>query len=89
MDMQQKGPFCQSCAMPMQKPEDFGTEATGVRSNDYCVYCFKDGTFTAPDITKEQMIEFCVTLMDKEGIMPKHKASAMLNEVIPKLKRWQ
>lgn len=23
------GPFCQSCAMPMTRPEDFGTEETG------------------------------------------------------------
>ena len=30
-----KGPICQSCVMPMEKPEDFGTEADGSRNEEY------------------------------------------------------
>ena len=30
------GPFCQSCAMPLQRPEDLGTNADGSRSEEYC-----------------------------------------------------
>jgi hypothetical protein len=40
------GPFCQSCGMPMTKPEEFGTTAGGWRQNDYCTHCYKDGEFT-------------------------------------------
>ena len=35
------GPFCQSCGMPLVKPEDFGTAADGFRINDYCHFCFE------------------------------------------------
>ena len=41
---------CQSCGMPLEKPDDFGTEANGFRINDYCHYCFQNGTFTEPNI---------------------------------------
>lgn len=54
---QPQGPFCQSCAMPMEKPEDFGTSADGNRNEEYCRYCYQSGKFTDPDITREQMIE--------------------------------
>lgn len=89
MDMQEKGPFCQSCGMPMHKPEDFGTEADGTRNNDYCSYCFQNGAFTAPEMNVEQMIEFCTNVMDEQKIMPREEASAMLKEMLPKLKRWR
>ena len=36
---QQLSPFCQSCAMPLSKPDDFGPEANGFWQNDYCSYC--------------------------------------------------
>ena len=40
--------FCQCCGMPLDKPEDAGTEADGARSGDYCHYCYQNGSFTAP-----------------------------------------
>ena len=39
--------YCQSCHMPMTKPEEFGTETGGNPSRDYCSNCYSDGTFTA------------------------------------------
>ena len=30
------GPFCQSCGMPLENATDFGTEANGDRSTEYC-----------------------------------------------------
>jgi hypothetical protein len=46
MGEQPKGPFCQSCSMPLEKPDDFGTGAEGFRVNDYCHYCFDKSAFT-------------------------------------------
>jgi len=54
---EQKGLICQSCVMPMEKPEDFGTEADGSRNEEYCRFCYRDGGFTDPDIIMEQMIK--------------------------------
>ena len=49
--------FCQSCGMPLS-PEVLGTNADGSKSDEYCIYCYKDGAFTG-DFTMDQMIEFC------------------------------
>jgi len=87
MEWTQQTLFCQSCAMPMQKPEDFGTDARGNRSQEYCRYCYQDGKFTAPDATVEQMIEKCTEIMRQMDL-----PEAQIEEVktlIPTLKRWR
>jgi hypothetical protein len=53
-----EGPICQSCAMPLVKPEDFGTEADGSPSKDYCIHCYADGKFTNPDMTMDDMVAY-------------------------------
>lgn len=89
MEMSQhQGPFCQSCAMPLGKPEDFGTGADGSRIDDYCHYCFQNGEFTEPNIDMQGMIDKCVAIMAQQNIMPEAQARALLTEVMPKLKRW-
>ena len=45
--------FCQCCGMPLDKPEDAGTEADGTLSGEYCRYCYQNGAFTAPDATMD------------------------------------
>ena len=86
---QHKGPFCQSCGMPLEKPEDFGTGAEEYRINDYCRYCFQNGAFTAPDITMEAMLAKCAGIMAQQGIMSEARARAMMADVLPRLKRWR
>jgi hypothetical protein len=80
--------ICQSCAMPMVKDEDFGTNVDGSKNQEYCRYCFRNGKFTDPDITKEQMIEKLVGMSDRMG-MTREEAKKMADKVIPTLKRWQ
>ena len=58
--------FCQSCGMPMEKEEDFGTERDGSRNEDYCCYCYKDGSFTG-DMTMEDMIRFNLKFNEENG----------------------
>lgn len=84
-----KGPFCQSCGMPLTKSEDFGTSAEGFRGNDYCRFCFDRGRFTQPDATLSGMIDKCVSIMSQQRIMPEAQARALMSEMIPKLKRWR
>jgi len=33
--------ICQSCAMPLKNPEEFGTESCGGKNEDYCQYCYE------------------------------------------------
>lgn len=79
--------FCQSCAMPMTDGA-YGTEADGSKSQDYCSYCYSEGHFTG-DMTMQEMIEFCVKpMVDYNEGMTEEKARAMMQETLPKLKRW-
>ncbi len=70
----------------MQNPDDFGTNADGGKNNEYCSYCFRNGKFTEPNMTVEQMIEKCA------GIMKQMQMSqAQIEQTktfIPMLKRW-
>ena len=88
-NVQPKGPFCQSCGMPMKRPEDFGTKADGTKKDDYCCYCFQKGKFTNPGITLEQMIDKVFGMMVQMKIMPEALAKETTKTFIPKLKRWQ
>jgi hypothetical protein len=82
-----QGIFCQSCSMPLQKPEDFGTNADGSKNQEYCQYCYQKGKFTEPEISMEQMIEKCTGIM-KQMQMPKDQIEKT-RLFIPMLKRWR
>jgi hypothetical protein len=87
--MKSQGPFCQSCAMPMDKPEIFGTDVNGTKSIDYCTYCYQNGKFTAPNITVQEMIGKCVEIMVQRNILPERQAKDLMMNTIPNLKRWK
>lgn len=80
--------FCQSCAMPLASDEALGTNADGSKNQDYCVYCYKDGSFTS-ECTMEEMIEFCVPVCVEQGVYKTpEEASAAMKGYFPQLKRW-
>ena len=79
--------ICQSCGMPMMKPEDFGTNGDGGKNEEYCTYCFQHGKFTIPNVTLAEMTEKLVTMHDQMG-MTEAEARAMANQNLPKLRRW-
>ena len=82
-----KGPFCQSCGMPLSKDEKGGgTEADGTKSAEYCSRCYQNGKFTEPNITVDQMIEKVKGKM-RSMHFPGFLAN-MFTKDIPKLKRW-
>jgi len=88
--MEPEGQFCQSCAMPLDRPERFGTEADGSRSEDYCVYCYQNGAFTDPDATMEEMLELSAKgWADQDPDMSYEEAKAQLMEILPHLERWR
>jgi hypothetical protein len=47
-----KGPFCQSCGMPLSRDQlGGGTNADRSRSTEYCSHCYQSGRFTEPNIS--------------------------------------
>ena len=79
---------CQSCYMPMAKTEDFGTEANGGKSEDYCHYCYANGNFTSQD-TFEEAVESNIEFWREDGDKSDDEARARIMEVFPTLKRWK
>lgn len=70
-----------------------GTNADGSRSEDYCAWCYKDGTFTQ-EMTMEQMIEHCAQFTNEINEwsgqnMTVEQAKEMMREFYPHLKRWK
>mgnify|MGYP002554598636 CR=1 FL=1 len=79
--------------LPMQAAGDFGTETDGSPSGEYCVYCYKGGTFTAA-CTMEEMIRHCAQFheqfRDENGKSYTFEESVtLMREYFPTLKRWK
>ena len=68
-----------------QDPKHGGTNADGSKSNDYCSYCYRNGTWML-DLTVDQMQERVGGLLKQ-----KHVANSVLKmavAAIPTLRRW-
>jgi len=84
--------FCQSCGMPLGAEEHYGTNADQSRNEEYCIYCYKDGSYTS-DETMDEMIEHCLQYLDEfnkdsDKVYTKEEARASMKEFFPQLKRW-
>lgn len=84
--------ICQSCGMTMKTAEEFGIHADQSLHTEYCVYCFKNGTFTR-EVTVEEMLETNLKYLDhwnKEtgNTMTPDEARPVLRQFLSTLKRW-
>ena len=84
--------ICQSCAMPLA-PETYGTHADGSPNHEYCIYCYKDGKFTA-DVTMDGMIEHNLEYLDMFNKdsgkqYTRDEAREEMRKFFPQLKRWK
>ena len=74
--------------MPLARDEGGGgTEKDGTKSTMYCSHCYRQGTFTLPNITIEQMQER-VKGKIKEAGFPLFMGWFFARNV-PKLERWR
>ena len=78
---------CQSCYMPMDAEEKFGTEGGGSRSEDYCTYCYQNGEFTNPQ-TLAEAVETNIPWWKNEDESD-DVARERIMEIFPNLKRWK
>lgn len=72
----------------MQKEEDFGTNADGDKSEEYCFHCFQNGRFLDEGITLGEKINKNVKFAVQMG-MSENEARKMASNILPKLKRWK
>lgn len=82
-----KSRICQSCGMPLRNDKNGpALEKDGTTSDIYCSNCYKEGEFTCPNCTTEDMMKKNEKIM-KEMHLPKFLIKAF-NKKIPKLDRW-
>ena len=75
---------CQCCGMPLED-ETTSREPDGAFNEDYCKWCYADGSFVYTD--KDELIEFLVSHLSSETFPPE-QARAYFEDQIPKLKHW-
>ncbi|MET0760463.1 MAG: zinc ribbon domain-containing protein [Flavobacterium sp.] len=79
--------FCQSCGMPLDKEEAKGTEHNGLKSNEYCKYCYENGAYKNQKMNLEDMKNTVETQMKKMKFA-EHTIQRAVN-ILPVLKRWK
>ena len=78
--------ICQCCGMPLSEDGIISKESDGSFNEDYCKWCFADGTFTYNNM--DDLIDVCVPHMVKEGFS-EEQARAYMKQILPKLDYWK
>jgi transcriptional regulator with XRE-family HTH domain len=77
--------ICQCCGMPLED-EIIGRNEDGSLNEDYCKWCYADGTYTYSSM--DDLIDVCVPHMVNENFSEK-QARSYLKQVLPKLDYWR
>ena len=77
--------ICQCCGMPLEDAI-IGRNKDGSLNEEYCQWCFADGTFTYSDM--DTLIDVCVPHMAEAGFT-EEQARAFMRENLPKLNYWK
>lgn len=78
--------ICQCCGMPLDDDAILGSNADGTVNEEYCKWCYADGTYTYSDM--DELIEVCVKQMANEQFSEK-QARAYMKELLPGLNYWK
>jgi Fe-S cluster assembly ATPase SufC len=73
--------------MPLNKEEVKGTEKNGLKTDEYCKYCYENGAFKNPDMNLEDMKKNVQNQMKKMQLHENVIQKAV--NILPALKRWQ
>ncbi len=77
--------ICQCCGMPLED-SILGRNKDGSFNEDYCQWCFADGTYTYSDM--DDLINVCVKHMANESFS-EEQARAYLEQKLPTLDYWK
>ena len=76
---------CQCCGMPLED-SIISREKDGTMNEDYCQWCYADGTYTYSDM--DDLIETCLPHMVNENFT-EEQARAYMKEMLPQLDYWK
>ena len=76
---------CQCCGMPLEDAL-ISHNSDGSLNEDYCKWCFADGTYTYSNM--DDLIEVCAKNMASDGFT-EEQARSYMKEILPKLDYWK
>ena len=82
-----KPSICQSCGLPFTD-ENRGTNRDQSGSEDYCINCFKNGSFVEPSLSLREMEVRSLEKAEKNENLTLEEAQVAL-KILPTLKRWR
>lgn len=77
--------ICQCCGMPLED-ETAGHDSDGSLNEDYCKWCYADGTYTYSSM--DDLIDVCVKHMVSEGFT-EEQARSHMKATLPTLDYWK
>ena len=77
--------ICQCCGMPLED-SIIGKNKDVSLSEDYCQWCYADGTYTYSDM--DDLIRVCVPNMVKQGFS-EDQARSYMKQMLPQLDYWK
>ena len=77
--------ICQCCGMPLED-KMIGYDKDGYLNEDYCKWCYADGTYTYSDM--DNLIDVCVMNMVNDQFS-EEDARKYLKDTLPKLDYWK
>lgn len=77
--------ICQCCGMPLED-EIIGRNKDGSLNEEYCKWCYADGTYTYNDM--DDLIDVCVPHMVNENFTEEQARTYMKN-MLPNLNYWK
>ena len=77
--------ICQCCGMPLEDGI-IGRDQDGALNEDYCQWCYADGTYTYSDM--DQLIDVCIPHMVAEGFS-EEQARTYMKQKLPTLDYWK
>ena len=77
--------ICQCCGMPLED-SIISREKDGTLNEDYCQWCYADGTYTYSDT--DDLIRVCLPHMTAQGFS-EEQAKAYMKQLLPTLDYWK
>ena len=77
--------ICQCCGMPLED-EIIGRNQDGTLNENYCKWCYADGTYTYSDM--DELLDVCVKHMVSDQFT-EEQARAYMKQKLPQLDYWK